>query len=442
MRASRGNSQPLEARVVDLTHDARGVARIDGKAVFVRDALPGERVMIRRTGRHRGHDEAELVSVLEPAPGRVEPRCPHFGLCGGCALQHLEPDAQLAFKQAQLLANLERIGGVTPREVLPPLASPPWHYRRRARLGVKHVTKKGRVLVGFRERSAPYVADLHECHVLVPPVGRLLDPLAALVQTLSIADRIPQVEVAVGENTCALVLRVLAPPDEADLERLRTFELEHRLHLYLQPGGIDSIAPLSGDAPVPAYTLPEFDLRLEFLPSDFVQVNAELNARMVSQAMRLLAPSPGSTVLDLFCGIGNFSLAAARRAGRVVGIEGDAGLVARAARNAQLNRIGNTEFHAADLAGHCGDFPWAGERYDRVLLDPPRAGAREILPLLARCDASCVVYISCHAGSLARDAGILVRDHGFALASAGVMDMFPHTTHVEAMAVFVRQVTQ
>jgi len=442
VRRTRPDAAPEEARIVDLTHDGRGVARIDGKAVFVPDALPGERVTIRRTGRHRGYDEAVLVAVSELSAKRAAPRCPHFGVCGGCALQHLAPPAQLEFKQAQLLESLERIGGVTPREILPPLAGSPWGYRRRARLGVKFVAKKGRVLVGFRERAAPYVADLHECLVLAPPAGELIDPLAELVQSLTIAARVPQIEIAVGDDGCALVLRVLETPGDGDLERLRRFERERGVRLYLQPGGLGTVAPLASDAPALRYRLAEFDLVLEFLPTDFVQVNAELNARMVARAVDRLELAPTDHVLDLFCGIGNFSLPVARCAGRVVGVEGEDALVGRARSNAELNRIGNAEFHTADLTAACDDQAWAQERYDRVLIDPPRAGAREILPLIARCDASCVVYISCHAGSLARDAGILVRNHGFALASAGVMDMFPHTTHVEAMAVFVRQVTK
>ncbi len=427
---------------MDLTHDGRGVARIDDKTVFVSDALPGERVTLQRTARRRSFDEARLVAVIEPSAERVEPRCPHFGICGGCALQHLSPAAQLAFKQAQLLENLARIGGVAPREILPPLDASPWGYRRRARLGVKYVAKKGRVLVGFRERSAPYVADLHECRVLAAPAGELIDPLAALVQSLSIAERVPQIEIAVADNGCALVLRVLAAPGREDLDRLAAFERERGVRVYLQPGGLDTVVPLSGDAPPLRYSLAEFDLKLEFLPTDFVQINAELNARMVTRAVEQLQPAPTDSVLDLFCGIGNFSLPLARRARRVVGVEGDDALVERARRNAELNRIQNAEFHAADLTASCSALPWAVGAYDRVLIDPPRAGAKEILPLIARSDASCVVYISCHAGSLARDAGILVREHGFSLVSAGVMDMFPHTTHVESMAVFVRQVTK
>jgi len=434
----RISAAPEEADIVDLSHEAKGVARIDGKTVFVADALPGERVVLRRVARHRNFDEAALESVVRPSPDRLVPACPHYGTCGGCALQHLAPAAQLAFKQAQLLENLARLGGVEPGRVLEPLTGPVWGYRRRARLGVKHVARKGRVLVGFRERSAPFVADLHECRVLVPPADRLMDPLAALVSELSIAARVPQVEVAVAGRDCALVLRVLDPPTAGDLDRLRTFEHVEGVRVYLQPGGPATVAPLSPDREPLRYELGRFGLTIEFEPTDFIQVNATLNEAMVARAVEMLEPEPSSHVLDLFCGLGNFSLPVARSAEEVVGVEGDAGLVDRARRNARGQDVFNAGFHAADLANPAAWAAWAARRYDRVLLDPPRAGAREVLPVVGGCGASRVVYISCHPGSLARDAGILVRDHGFRLVAAGVMDMFPHTTHVEAMAVFDR----
>jgi 23S rRNA (uracil1939-C5)-methyltransferase len=427
-----------QADIVDLSHEGHGVARLDGKAVFVTDALPGERVVLRRVRRHRNFDEAVLESVLVPSPDRVEPPCPHYGTCGGCALQHLGPAAQLAFKQGQLFENLARLGGVEPERALEPLTGPSWGYRRRARLGIKHVPRKGRVVVGFRERAAPYVADLHECRVLAPPLGALIDPLAELVGGLSIAARLPQAEAAVAENGCALVLRVLDPPSEADLGRLREFERTQGVRLYLQPGGPATVAPLTPGREPLRYSLPEFGVTLEFEPSDFIQVNAVLNEAMVGRAVALLDPRPGERVLDLFCGLGNFSLPLSRRGSEVVGVEGDAGLVGRAQRNAARQGIGNVTYVTADLAAPAADAPWAARAYERVLLDPPRAGAREVLPVVAGCGAGRVVYISCHPGSLARDGGILVRDHGFRLVAAGVMDMFPHTAHVEAMAVFER----
>jgi len=429
---------PEEADIVDLSHEARGVARVDGKAVFVADALPGERVIMRRVTRRRNFDEAVLEQVLRASEDRVPAECPHFGLCGGCALQHLAPAAQLAFKQSQLLENLARLGSVEPTRVIEPLTGPTWAYRRRARLGVKLVPQKGRVLVGFRERSAPYVADLHECRVLAPPAGALMDPLAALVAGLSIAARVPQVEVAVADDVCALVLRVLDEPVAADLQALARFEQEHAVRIYLQPGGTETVRPLRSDVEPLHYALPAFGLRIEFEPTDFIQVNGSLNEAMVTQAVELLDLEPGHRALDLFCGLGNFSLPLATRAREVVGVEGDAGLVARARRNAARNSISNAAFHVSDLVADPGHAPWAKSRYERVLLDPPRAGAREVLPMVGASGAERVVYISCHPGSLARDAGILVREHGFRLEAAGVMDMFPHTTHVEAMAVFER----
>lgn len=434
----RISAAPEEADVVDLSHEGMGVARVEGKAVFVADALPGERVVMRRVARHRNFDQAVLESVLVPSPDRVAAACPHFGTCGGCALQHLEPAAQLRFKQAQLLENLARLGGVEPEGLLPPLEGPVWGYRRRARLGIKLVPRKGRVLVGFRERSAPYVADLHECRVLAPPAGSLIDPLAELVAGLAIVARVPQAEVSIADDACAVVLRVLEPPSDADLAALRAFESRHGVRIYLQPGGVDTVEPLTQGQPSLEYALPGFDVRIRFEPTDFIQVNGELNGRMVSRAVELLGACSDDRVLDLFCGLGNFSLPLARGAGHVVGVEGEAGLVARARLNASRNGIANVEFHAANLAADTAAAPWARTGYSRVLLDPPRAGAWEVLPVVARSGAGRVVYISCHPGSLARDAGALVREHGYRLVSAGVMDMFPHTTHVEAMAVFER----
>jgi 23S rRNA (uracil1939-C5)-methyltransferase len=429
---------PEEADIVDLTHEAAGVARIDGKTVFVADALPGERVVLRRTHRQRKVDYAVTEQVLRASPDRVVPRCPHFGVCGGCALQHLAPAAQLAFKQHQLIENLARLGSVEPAAILEPLTGPVCNYRRRARIGIKLVPRKGKVLVGFRERASPYVADLGECHVLVEPVGRLLQPLAQLVESLSIADRVPQAEVAVSDTQVVLVLRVLAAPLPGDLEKLAGFEDTHGVRFYLQPGGLDTVAPMRAVAEPLAYRIAAGDLSIEFEPTDFIQVNGVLNQAMIARALEQLEVQPGERVLDLFCGLGNFSLPLARKAGSVVAVEGDASLVQRARANASRNGLGNLEFHVADLFGDVAGLPWTQGHYERVLLDPPRAGAKEILPVVAASGARRVVYISCHSGSLARDAGLLVREHGFRLTAAGVMDMFPHTTHVEAMAVFDR----
>jgi 23S rRNA (uracil1939-C5)-methyltransferase len=423
------------ATVVALTHDAEGVVR-DGKAAFVAGALPGERIRFRRTRRHRQHDEAELLEVLESSADRVVPKCAHFGVCGGCALQHLSADAQLEIKQAELRDNLERVGKVTPREWLVPLRGPVWNYRRRARLGSKFVTKKDRVVVGFRERLAPYVADVQRCEVLAQPVAELVAPLAAMLNELSIRHRIPQIETAMADNVTALVLRVLDAPSADDLEKLRAFASAHSVRFYLQTGGLDSVAPLEGPGEPLRYGLPQFDLQLEFTPTDFVQINAQINQALVGRAVELLGLTPESSVLDLFCGLGNFTLALARSAGRAVGVEGEKRLVERARDNAGLNGITNAEFHLADLSKPLDpNLHWLKEPCTHVLLDPPRAGASEVLASISRLNPQRVLYISCHPGSLARDLGLLVHEHGMSLIAAGVLDMFPHTTHVESMAI-------
>ena len=377
-----------------------------------------------------------MVELLRASPHRVTPRCRHFGVCGGCSLQHLAHGAQLAAKGDQVAEELERIGGVRPGAWLPPLAGPAWSYRRRARLGCKYVPAKGKVLVGFRERGSPYLADLERCEILVEPVGSLIAELAGLIGELSIRERLPQIEVAAGDNATVLVLRVLDPPSEADLARLKAFQALHAIELYLQPGGLDTAVPLAPPATGLRYGLPGVPAGIGFAPTDFVQVNAGLNRQMIERAIELLAPRSDDGVLDLFCGLGNFSLPLARHVARVTGVEGDAGLVARARANAVQNGIDNAEFHASDLFADISHAPWAGRNYDLVLLDPPRAGAREVLPVLVASRPRRIVYISCHAGTLARDAGILVQQLGYRLVAAGIMDMFPHTSHVESIALF------
>jgi 23S rRNA (uracil1939-C5)-methyltransferase len=433
----RPDPAPFEAWVQDLAHDGRGVARRDGKTVFIEDALPGERVLASLVRRRRSHDEAVSVEVLESSAQRVTPRCPHFGNCGGCNLQHLSPGAQLAAKADRLYDSLERIGRVVPAARWAPLSGPAWGYRRRARLGVRRVDKKGRVLVGFRERRKPWVADMDSCPVLAGSVGELLPALAELIGGLEIARRVPQVEVAVGEDRTALVFRVLDPPGPADLARLDEFGLARAVDVWLQPGGPDTLRPLRGDTPRPHFRLPEFGLEFEFLPTDFIQVNAAINELAVARAVELLAPTPGDRIVDLFCGLGNFSLAMARRGARVRGVEGDAALVERARENAARNRL-EAAFHVANLFEDCRDTGWAREPCDGLLLDPPRAGAEASIQLTPVLRPRRVVYVSCHPGTLARDAGILVHEFGYRLQGAGVIDMFPHTAHVESIALFER----
>ena len=435
------NAGPVqEADIVDLAHDGRGIARLDGKAVFIDGALPGEHVRFRVLKRRRQMDEAGLVDVLLASPDRVVPRCAHFGICGGCSLQHLSAAAQLSAKENQLLENLQRIGNVQPARVLAPLRSDEWAYRRRARLGIKYVHKKGRVLAGFREREKPYIADIRRCEVLPAPLANLPQELAALAETLTIKEKVPQVELAAGDEETALVFRVMETPSAADLEKISAFGIERGLQIFLQTGGLDTVRPVRSDYAPLSYAVDGGNVRIAFGPVDFIQVNRGINVSMVDAAITLLKPAANDAVLDLFCGLGNFTLPLARRAGRVLGVEGDAPLVAKARANAVHNGIDNAQFAVENLFEPNTFGEWARERYDLVLLDPPRAGAAELLPRMAHWQPRRVVYISCHPGSLARDAGILVADLGFTLTAAGVMDMFPHTTHVESIAVFERPV--
>ena len=428
----------FEAAIDDLSHDGRGVAHVDGKTVFVSDALPGERVRAKLLRRHRNFDEAHAGEILAASPDRVTPRCPHFGTCGGCVLQHLAPVAQIAAKQNVLAQNFARIGHVEPARWLAPLSAGAWGYRRRARLSVKFVPKKGKTLVGFRERDPRFVAELVHCDVLDPALGDKLDALGALLDDMQGAASIPQIEFSAGDAARVLVFRHLAPLPDADQRRLAAFGRAHGFAILLQPGGTDSVHPLDGQPVDLHYALPDFGLKLAFAPLDFVQVNARINEKMIEHALALLQPGPGDRVLDLFCGLGNFSLPIARRAAHVCGVEGDAGLVERARANAAANGIGNAEFHVGDLAGEVRGSAWARAGWDAMLLDPPRSGADESLKQLPGKSVRRVVYVSCHPASLARDAGTLVREHGFRLEAAGVMDMFPHTAHVESIALFER----
>ena len=434
----------FEATITDLSHDGKGVTRIDGKAVFVSGALLGENVKLRIRKRHRHYDEAEIVELVTRSPHRAEPLCRHFGQCGGCSLQHLDAESQIEVKQRVLKDNFERIGKVEPELWLPPLTDVPWGYRRKGRLSVRQVAKKGRVLVGFREESNPrFVADITQCEVVHPALGPKIGLLAELVGGMDAATEIPQIEFAAGDDTVALVFRHMSPLSERDLAALTAFGQQHGFAIYLQPGGVTSVHPLWPEHPRLAFRIPSDnaafeDVELEFRPLDFVQVNAGMNRLMMARAMELLDPQPNDRVLDLFCGLGNFTLPIARRVGEVVGVEGEHGLVERAAQNAARNGIANAHFHVANLFEDQRDADWARQPWDKVLLDPPRAGADKVLEYLPHKQTRRIVYVSCHPASLARDAGILVNQHGFKLISAGVMDMFPHTAHVESIALFER----
>jgi 23S rRNA (uracil1939-C5)-methyltransferase len=430
-------SEPQFAHITDLTHTGQGVARIDGKTVFIDGALPDEDVEFVYIQKRRQFDEGKLSSVIKSSPDRITPKCRHFGICGGCNLQHLKPEAQIAIKQKILLDNLQRIGHVTPANVLAPITGDIWGYRRKARLGVRLVEKKGKVLVGFRESASRYLADLSQCEVLVPDVGYHLHELGALVGSLSNPHTIPQIEVAFGDTGKALVLRHLEPLSDSDKQKLIEFAKNTQLDIYLQPKGPDSIHALWPEAPVLRYTLPEYGVGYEFLPSDFVQVNASINQKMVSAVIDALDLSPDHNILELFCGLGNFTLPIAKHVSSVVAVEGDPGLIARARTNANNNRISNVTYIAADLMTDIAskDF-WKKSAYDRIFLDPPRSGAELAVHEIGKLGTKRVVYVSCNPSTLARDAQILCAQYSYKLHAAGIMDMFPHTAHVESIAIF------
>ena len=443
---ARIDQTPFTLDILDLSHDGRGVARRQdgpnaGKTVFVTGALPGETVLVQQTGRQRAFDEARTLEVLRASPDRVPPRCAHFGTCGGCALQHLDETLQIHAKQRVLLDNLERIGHVAPDEVLAPLTDSAWGYRRKGRFSVRRVEKKDKTLVGFREQDPRFVADLSECHTVLPLLGERLGALSTLIDGLDARREIPQVEFIAGDPTpefsgVALTFRHLAPLSDADRARLVAFGQAHGFAIFLQPGGVDSVHPAWPEHPRLAFRLPAWDIEFLFRPLDFIQVNPGLNQKMIARTIELLDVQPGERVLDLFCGLGNFTLPLARVGGHVVGVEGEAGLVQRARDNAAHNRIDNVEFHAADLAQDLAGKPWMRAGFDRLLLDPPRSGADVVLKQLPLKWLKRIVYVSCHPASLARDAGFLVKERGWTLRAAGVMDMFPHTAHVESIAVF------
>jgi 23S rRNA (uracil1939-C5)-methyltransferase len=429
-----------ELIVESLDQEGRGVARRDGKAVFIEGALPGEVVTCNPYRRKPAYEIATLDAVVKASAARVVPRCPYFGRCGGCALQHVDVRAQVAAKQRVLEDSLSRIGKVRPESMLPAVHGPAWGYRRRARLTVRYVPKKGGALVGFHERRSSYVADMKSCEILPPAIATLIEPLRELVNGLAVRARLPQIEVAVGDASAVLVFRVLEEPGASDAALLREFAERHGVWIYLQRGGPESAQPFhpSQDAGL-YYDLPEFGLRIPFGPTEFTQVNHAANRVLVRRALALLEPRPGERIADLFCGIGNFSLAIARSGAAVIGIEGSAALVRRAAANASLNGLSEAaRFVAMDL------YRLPVERFqelgpfERALLDPPRDGAIEVVKTLPEPGPRRIVYVSCSPDTLARDASVLVNARGYRLSAAGVVNMFPHTAHVESVAVFDR----
>ena len=425
----------MTLHVESLDAEGRGVARTpEGKVVFVEGALPGEEVDFQVLKKKLSHEFARATSIQQASSSRVVPRCPHFGVCGGCATQHADVRTQMAAKQRWLEENFARIGKVQAETMLPIVYGQEWGYRNRARLSVRRVPKKGGVLVGFREKRSTYVADMRECPVLPPHVAALIPKLKALIEGLSINERVPQIEVAVGDNATVLVFRHLLPLAPGDLLLLGSFAKEAGVHVWLQPAGPDTAHALEPADSALHYELPAFGVRIAFLPTEFTQVNFAMNRLLVSRAIRMLDPRPGERVADLFCGLGNFSLPLAARGAQVVGFEGSAQLVNRARANALANRL-VAQFEVADLfkSGISAFGP-----FDKLLIDPPREGAVELVKSLPDAWPARIVYVSCDPATLARDAGILVHTRGFRLVAAGVVNMFPHTAHVESMAVFER----
>lgn len=426
------------AEVHSLSHDGRGIATVNSKTTFISGALPNETVTYKITRRRSNYHDADVVEVLTPSVERVTAPCKHFGVCGGCSLQHMSTDTQLALKQQTLLDQLKHFGQVQPEHILAPLNADSIGYRRKARLGVKYVIKKEKLLVGFREKSSNYLAELQSCAVLHPAIGQRFSELSELILSLELFMNIPQIEVAIGDTDVALVFRHLADMSQADTNKLKAFGEKYQFHIYLQPNPpakVHQIWPETQPERI-AYTLPDEKLEFLFHPLDFTQINLEMNRLMVKQALRLLDLKSTDKVLDLFSGIGNFTLPIAKYAQHVTGVEGGMEMVARATANAQHNGITNVDFHAANLMEPVTSAPWMKAQYDKILIDPPRAGAKEMLPFINQFGAQTIVYVSCNPATLARDAGELVNKHGYRLTHAGIMNMFPHTSHIEAMAVF------
>ncbi len=443
-RKSRLPEESVEVEITALSNEGRGIAHVDDRTVFIDQALTGERVLFKYTRLNKNIAEGRAVEILQSSDLRVEPKCKAFEMCGGCSLQHMSSEAQIELKQAMLVDQLKHLE-VIPEDVLEPLLGPEYGYRHKARLGVRYVNKKEKVLVGFRERSSSFITETERCEVLHPSVGEIIDELAECINQLEAKRSIPQIEVAVGDNQTVLVFRHLEALSESDRQLLSDFCQSHSLVCYLQAGKPDDLELLyPQQAETLYYMMPQAelsgeDLKIEFQPSDFTQVNPEINKRMVANAIDYLQLNKTDVVLDLFSGLGNFSLAMAQQCKQVTAVEGSLLMVKKARDNALLNNITNTEFVYADLySDDVLTAPWLKQQYDKILLDPPRSGAAAILPALKKMQAKVIVYVSCHPATLARDAAVLVHELGYKLSKAGIMNMFPHTGHVESIAVFVK----
>jgi 23S rRNA (uracil1939-C5)-methyltransferase len=441
-RKQRLPEQAVEAEITAMSSEGRGITHVEDRTVFIDQALQGERVLFKYTRMNNKIAEGRAVEILRPCEQRVVPKCSAFEMCGGCSLQHMSSATQIALKQSMLLDQLKH-NGVTPEQVLDPLLGPEYGYRHKARLGVRYVHKKEKVLVGFRERNSSFITETTRCEVLHPSVGEIIDELASCINQLQAKRNIPQIEVAVGENQTVLVFRHLEELSDDDRTILADFCTSRTLVCYLQAGKPDDLELLvPGQAETLFYRLPvdsesESSIKIEFQPSDFTQVNPDINKQMVLDAIDYLELKETDTVLDLFSGLGNFSLAMAKHCRQVTAVEGSLVMVNKARDNAELNDISNAEFVYADLySDDALTENWTKQKYDKILLDPPRSGAAEVLPVLKKMQASKIVYVSCHPATLARDAAVLVNELGYKLKSAGIMNMFPHTGHVESIAVF------
>ncbi|WP_210396848.1 23S rRNA (uracil(1939)-C(5))-methyltransferase RlmD [Motiliproteus sediminis] len=432
--------EPVTLTITDLSHDGRGVARYEGKTLFVHGALPGERITARITQQRSRFDEGKLLQLLEPSPARNEPRCAHYGRCGGCQLQHLADAEQIHHKQQSVLQQLQRIGGVEPETVLKPLDGPHWHYRRRSRLSISCHKTGGKPMLGFRQQGSKQLVSLRECPILEPRGQALLEQLQRLLPGLRQPQSLSHLEIALGDNDSALLIRHPKPLHATDQAALIDLCQQQGCQLYLQPTDSDSIHRVQGSGPERlhyGYQSGDDDapLTLAFHPGDFTQVNATINQAMITRALTLLEPNADDRLLDLFCGLGNFTLPLAQRAGAVVGVEGSAAMVTRGAENAAANNLDNCRFYAADLTQPLAAEPWFGEGFSKILLDPPRAGALEVIQQLPLKGVDKLLYISCDPATFARDAGELAQ-RGLQLKQWGVMNMFPHTTHVESIGLF------
>lgn len=427
------NLTPIEK----ISHEGRGIAHIEGKALFLRNALPNEQVKFHYSSSKSKYAEGYAVEINNPSSDRATPECDHYNRCGGCSTQHIQHDAQLALKQKTLLEHFEHIANLTPLTLLPKLTGPIWNYRSKARLSCRYLTNSKKVFLGFREINGRLITAGKHCPILDLRFSDLFEPLSELIGQFSIADQIPQIELAAGDSQAALIIRHMKAFAEADITHIVSFAKSFELDIYLQPAGLNSIHKLYPEDNVErlSYQLPEHDLTFHFYPTDFTQVNMAINQKMVAKALELLDPQPEDNILDLFSGLGNFTLPLAKHCSMIIGVEGSEKMVERGYENAKINGISNVKFYAADLYGVIGNTPWSQEKYTKILLDPPRSGAADIIEIIPQFEAQRIVYVSCNPATLARDAKLLV-EKGYILASAGIIDMFPHTSHVESIAVF------